>query len=125
MLALLKNPTYIAIAVLLVLLGVQTWRLSASKLETAQAVLAKTELVADIATARAEGEVEGARRLKEAQDELNAEHARIVSGLEADKAALKKSYDNTYNMLREFAGTERWGCLKDPLPENILEQFRR
>lgn len=125
MLALLKKPSVIAILVLVALLGVQTWRLSAAHLETAQVQVAQAELVANVATARAEGLAEGARQQKEAQDKLDAEHKSIVAGLEADKAKLQKSYDNTYNMLREFAATERWGCLKEPLPEKVLEEFRR
>jgi hypothetical protein len=125
MLASLLKPSYIAIAVLLAILGLQTWRLSAAHLETAQVVAEKATLVADIATARTEGVLEGQRQRKAAEDLLTEKHRQIVAGLEKDKAALQKHYDDTYKMLQGFAGTERWGCLKEPLPENILENFRR
>jgi hypothetical protein len=123
MAALLK-PTYIAIAILLALVGLQTWRLSSAHLDLAQAQTAQAELVAAIAEARVEGVVEGARQQKAAQDELQRRHDGIVAGLEADKAELQKHYDATYNMLRDYAGRERQ-CLLEPLPEEVLKEFRR
>jgi uncharacterized membrane protein YqiK len=121
---LVKKPTIIAGLVLLALLGLQTWRLVGVQQDLAQAVLEKATIVAEIATARAEGVAEGARQQKAAQEEKDRRHAEIVAGLEKDKAQLQKSYDNTYSMLRDFAGRERQ-CLLEPLPEKVLENFRR
>lgn len=119
------KPSYLAIGVLVALLGVQSWRLNSAHLEVAQVEAAKSAIVADIATKRAEGVAEGVSRQKAAQAALEAEHAAIVAGLRADKAQLQKHYDDTYSMLQRFAGTERWGCLKEPLPESVLKEFRR
>lgn len=119
------KPSYIAIALLAVLAGVQTVRLSGAKADTAREVAAKATLVAQIATARADGLAEGARRVKIAQDALEAAHLKIVAELESDKAEIKKHYDQTYGLLKDLAATPKWACLNDPLPENVLENFRR
>lgn len=119
------KPTYIAIAVLIVLLGMQTWRLNSAQLEVAHVQTAQAQLVADVATARADGVAEGARQQQAAQTAKDAAAAAIIAGLQADKVELQKHYDATYNMLKDFAGQEKWSCLKEPLPESVLNEFRR
>lgn len=119
------KPTYIVIAVLVALLGVQTWRLTSAHSDTAQAQLQMAQLTASVASARAEGEAEGSRRQKAAQDAKDAAHAAIVAGLEADKVQLQKHYADTYSMLQKFAAEPKWQCLNEPLPETVLHEFRR
>lgn len=119
------KPSYIAIALLAVLLGVQTMRLSSSQADTAREVASKATLVAQIATARADGLEEGARRQKIAADALEAAHLKIVAGLETDKLEIQKHYDQTYGILKSLAATPQWACLDEPLPDEALNEFRR
>lgn len=119
------KPSYIAIALLAVLLGVQTVRLAGSQSEVAEAVLKERTLVADIATARVAGIQEGAARQKIAYDALQAAHLAIVKGLEEDKQDIQKRYDATTGVLHDLAKIEKWACLKEPLPEPVLQEFRR
>jgi hypothetical protein len=118
------KPSYIVIGVLVALLGVQTWRLSGAKLETAHLETAGATLMAEIAKQRADGVLEGVQRQKAASDKLEAQHREIIAGLKEDKATLQKHYDATYLLLKQFAAQEEWSCLEKPLPEYVLEKLR-
>lgn len=119
------KPSYIAIALLTVAVGIQTVRLSAATADVAREVAAKATLVAQIATARTEGVQEGARRQKIAYDALQAAHLAIVKGLEEDKADIDRRYQETSGILKDLARIEKWACLREPLPEPVLKEFRR
>lgn len=119
------KPSYIAIALLAVGLGIQTVRLSNANADTATAVAAKATLVAQIATARVEGIEEGRRRQQIAYDALQAAHLKIVAELEADKAKAQAGYEQTAKILSDLAKIQKWACLKEPLPEEVLNEFRR
>lgn len=119
------KPSYIAILLLLAALGWQTFRLSGAHLDIAKAEKAQAVLTADIATKRAEGIEEGRRLETAARAELDAKRDSIITGLESDKVELQKHYDATYSMLKDLAGQDRWSCLAQPLPEDVLKEFRR
>ncbi len=121
----LRKPSNIAIAVLTALLALQSWRLSGSQVDVAESETARQTLVADIATKRAEGVIEGRRLQLEAQAKLDAERAAIVAGLESDKAQAEKALAETERKLRGLAAIDAWACLAKPLPEDILKEFRR
>lgn len=119
------KPSYIVILLLLAAAGLQTWRLSSAHLDLAKAQTAQAELVADIATKRAEGMEEVRRQEAAARAELEAKHESIVSGLEKDKNELQKHYDATYGMLYQLSTQDKFSCLAVPLPEETLKDFRR
>lgn len=119
------KPTYVVIALLLAGLGVQTWRLTSANQDLADFKVERAELVADIAVQREAGVREGVARQRAAQATLDAEHQRIVAGLESDKAKIQRSYDNTYQMLYQLSTQDKFSCLAAPLPEETLKEFRR
>jgi hypothetical protein len=118
------KPTYIVIAVLTVLLGVQSYRFYSTQVELAHEKLVAAQLAENTATAREAGFREGTRRQKEANDFVLKESGRIVQGLLADNESIRKKYNNTYALLKDLAATPKWQCLNEPLPEEILKEFR-
>lgn len=119
------KPSYIAIAVLVLLLGVQTWRLTATQSDVAEQKLVMAQTREEIATKRTEGVQEGRRQQLAAQAAIDAQNDKIIEGLRADNLVIQKHYDNTYNMLKDFAAKPEWECLSKPLPESVLQEFRR
>lgn len=119
------KPSYIAILLLLAALGWQTFRVSSAHLDLAKAEKAQAVLTADIATKRAEGVEEGRRQESAARAELDAKRDNIIAGLQSDKIELQKHYDATYSMLYQLSTQDKFACLATPLPETVLQEFRR
>jgi hypothetical protein len=123
--ALLKYWKWIALGVLLIALGAQTWRLDRVQMTIVKMKLDAKQFELDIATARVEGIAEGERQILEAQRLVDATRKQIYDQKIADVKRRASEATARAERLEQMLSAAEWGALYKPLPENVLDEFRQ
>lgn len=125
MLALLKYWKWVALALLLAAIGVQTLRLDHAKMFIAKLEAAAAQFDEDIAKQRLAAFQEGVRQQNEAWAAIEKQKAAIAAGLVDD--ANKRAAASAARAKRIAIALEdtKWACLHEPLPEAVLQEYRR
>lgn len=119
------NPTILAGAALVAAVVIQTMRLNHVQTALAEQKTIQANLVADVATARADGLESGLKLQKAAQAVIDAKREEITTGLLLDAAKREQAQQARATHLAQLLADGRWLCLREPLPEPVLEEYRR
>lgn len=116
---------WLVLAALLAAIGVQTIRLDHAQVFIAKLEAAASKFDEDLAKERLASFQEGARQEKEAWEKIEARRAEIAAGLISD--ANKRAAASAVRAKRIAAALEdaKWACLHEPLPEAVLQEYRR
>lgn len=122
---LLKNWRLVVLVLLLAALGWQTLRLGHAQVTIAKLNTEQAQFEKAVADEHAKGVEEGARQQAEAQKALDAKRDAIDAGLKADAAARAAELSAKADRLAKALADKKWDCLKQPLPEDVLREYRR
>lgn len=107
------------------LLATQTIRLGHAKLTIERQKVDKAQFEAEIAAKRAEGVAEGAKQQREAQALIDAKRSAIEAATLRDAQRRVREAESRAARLAERLAGEQWQCLREPLSEEVLNEYRQ
>jgi hypothetical protein len=119
------TPALVVAGVLILAVGVQTFRLNSAETTIADQRTKAAELTADIATKTLAGFQAGVAQQKAAQDEIIKDHLAIEAGLLADAARRSAENVKAMDTVNKALAGDQWKCLRDALPAAVLDVYKR
>lgn len=116
----------LAVAALLVAaVGVQTYRLQGAKADLAACEASRSVFEASLAVRVAEGVAEGVKQQQEAQAALDARRANMAAEKVRQAEVRARAADARAARLARLLSEAKQDCLMQPLPEEVLNEFRQ
>jgi hypothetical protein len=109
----------------LVLAGLLAGLLVVQTIRLLRAQVAAAEFKTELAVKRAEGVAEGARQQQAAQALLDAVRTKIAAAKLADAKRRATEAIARVQRLTELLADSKWQCLREPLPEEVLREYRQ